>query len=903
MDRCVVRTGWLGCCLMAFGIVLASELGGAEPTAAKAPAATTAPAAGSAQAVLSNASNWRSFTMTRHPVVRVGSDVKPLGFHAYGGIWVLLEGAKDISPMIESAAPSSGWAAADFDDQSWARSTGPFFPTNRGHAYCKEVDDAGFLGFEGTHPTLAAVCIRGKFAVADPAAVGDMKLALAYRGGVVVYLNGEEIARANIPDDQKAKGLEALAEDYPREVFVKEDGKLISWGFGDPTKYYAQLQKRIRRLDGVTVPARLLRKGVNVLAVEAHRSPYHESVFGAVTRGRGYEINWCTVGVMRVELTVAGAGAQANVARPAGLSVWNQDTGKRVNPADYGDPCEPLRPIRLVGARNGVFSGELVVGSPSMIRNLKVVAGELTGAGTIPASAVEVRYALPDRDVGLPSEILSPAAPAEVPTDKVGAVMSVWVMVKVPADARPGAYKGKLTVAADGEKPVEAAVELRVVDWKLPDSRQFISHVGLVQSPESVAYRYKVPLWSPEHWKLMESSFELLGQAGTDDVFITALRRTHFGNEHGMIRWIKQPGGATGTAPAISQVNPDLSIAEKYLDLAVKHLGKPPVVCVYCWEPYTGSNYGGKVTGNKGVLYSVVDPATGQVEEAEGPKWGTPEAREFWKPVFDGLRDILKKRVLEGSLMLGVAGDSRPNKDAVEDLKAVAPEAKWVVQSHVTADNFFGQPVGYLADVWNSPVPPDPSKKRLYGWNTPFLRTTFPRYGSSTVMDIRTPSPLAQYRVGLEGMSAAGLHGFGRMGADFWEVLDPKAPYRNSYSGSLNILGRYLESNWGQLYLGNSTPYVLAAGPQGALPTARFEMIRAGAQDMEARVFLEKALLDPALRAKLGDDLAQRCQQLLDDRVRAVLIGRTSWLLFGQADERIAQLYTLAGEAAGKLAK
>ncbi len=88
---------------------------------------------------------------------------------------------------------------------------------------------------------------------------------------------------------------------------------------------------------------------------------------------------------------------------------------------------------------------------------------------------------------------------------------------------------------------------------------------------------------------------------------------------------------------------------------------------------------------------------------------------------------------------------------------------------------------------------------------------------------------------------------------------------------------------------------------QGALATVCFEMIRQGAQDLEARIFLEKALLDPDLRAKLGDGLAQRCQQLLDDRVRAVLTGRTSWLLLSSGQARLEKLYALAAEAAGKL--
>jgi hypothetical protein len=418
--------------------------------------------------------------------------------------------------------------------------------------------------------------------------------------------------------------------------------------------------------------------------------------------------------------------------------------------------------------------------------------------------------------------------------------------------------------------------------------------VGLTESPESVALRYNVPLWSPEHFRLVEASLALMGQAGADDVFLTAIRRTHHGNEHAMIRWAKQADGSR---------KPDFTVAERYLDLAVRHLGRPAVVCVYCWEPFTGSNYGGKVSREKrGVPYTVVDPATGAMEAADGPEWGTPEARDFWRPVFDGLRELLRKRGLEGSLMVGVAGDSQPNRDAVEDLKAVAPEAAWVMQSHMRAEQLSGQPVGYLADVWNSPVAPDPAARRLYGWQAPRLRVTFPREGSSTVAPIRTGAPLAQYRAALEGMSAAGLRGFGRVGADFWDVLRPQDA-KSTYSHAKNILGRYPESNWQQLYVGNSTPYVLGAGPDGAVATARFEMIREGAQDLEARIFLEKALLDPALRGRLGEELAGRCQALLDERVRAILVGRTSWLFFGGDEARRERLFALAAEAAGAIGK
>jgi hypothetical protein len=48
-------------------------------------------------------------------------------------------------------------------------------------------------------------------------------------------------------------------------------------------------------------------------------------------------------------------------------------------------------------------------------------------------------------------------------------------------------------------------------------------------------------------------------------------------------------------------------------------------------------------------------------------------------------------------------------------------------------------------------------------------------------------------------------------------------------------------------------------------------MLGESAQEVEARVFIERILTDPQRKAKLGKELAERCQAALDERIRDVL--------------------------------
>ncbi|MFO7899590.1 MAG: DUF6067 family protein [Planctomycetota bacterium] len=805
--------------------------------------------------------SWLRYNVTwkTEMVAREGGKVEPIRF------------GKRTPTVTVYGLPDPGWRKPEFDDRSWDRTRGRL----------------------GASWGMGLLCLRAKFRVTDPAKARGLRLSADFIGGAVVYVNGRELAREGMPNGEIEPTTPAL--ELPKEAYVDPDGYLYRNAWGDPQRYADRLKARVRHIVGAEIPARMLRKGVNVVAVEVHRAPASEILLTGKPRrakqerwrGRSYYW-WSRAGFKGLTLTAPGgaAGVVPNTGRPDGFQVWNHPITKRVHVSDYGDPTEPLRPVRLVGARNAVLSDQVVAGSPGPLKGLTAAAGKLAGPpGSIPETAVEVRYLRRDGDRGGTFGSLVPGPP-----QKPHAVLPIWIRVRVPKDAAPGDYSGEVTISADGAGPVTVPIELTVVDWTMPDPKAFTSHVGLIQSPETLAMKYDVPLWSDRHWELIDRSFELLGEVGTKVVHIPIIRRTHFGNVHSRVRWIRAEGGG---------YRHDFSLVEKYLDTAIGRLGKVPVVNFYCWEMYTGGKYfGHKGRKGKGMCFTIHDPETGKLTPAEGPKWGDPETVAFWKPVFTGLRDLLKERGMEQSFMLGVAGDSRPTKEAGHDMHAAAPWAKFVVHSHGRASNIWKIPVGYLADVWGAPSAPDPAKARRYGWKSSFLRTTFPRAGSNTVGSMRPSTPLAMWYVSLEAMQTAGIHGFGRMGADFWPVLKEK--HRR---GGRTLLARFPESRWAQLSAVNSAHFVIAPGKDGAVPTVRYEMIRCAQQQAEARVFIEKALTDPKKKARLGADLAGRAQELLDARVRANNHGKANWggYLSSGWQERSAGLYRAAAQVAAGL--
>ena len=645
----------------------------------------------------------------------------------------------------------------------------------------------------------------------------------------------------------------------------------------------------------------------------------------------------CRIAVVLVMMIAGVSSVAAEDAAPT-LRVWNSDLMSIDSGAKTSDPAA-LQPISIVGARNGWFSGKVVVGSSGAIKGLKATASDLkSDDGSISAARVCIRYGVPWKGANRRyspegMDILLESPPEDRP------VVPLWVTVRVPKEVKSGTYRGALSVQAGGGNAVKVPVELKVVDWTLPDTDQWATWMELVQSPDTLAVEYGVPLWSDRHWQMIAESFKLIGEMGSRVVYVPLICHTNNGNEESMVRWVVKG----------DSYDYDFSIMEKYLDLATKHMGKPKMVVVGAWDVYLNTPSGEiipdeevtdtrqhvlnnkrmadarrKLRG-KGPGVTIVDSEGNGAKMINLPRYEDRASKALWEPVWATLRQKLKARGLEDAMMLGMVSDNWPKKEEVVALKDLSGDLQWVSHSHFSAamrrgDNLQGlAEIGYESTVWDIEVALNPAKDRLYGWKRPAFVTAHYRKAGVNRM---TPSQLR----GLAETNITGnQRGIGRLGGDFWWPIKDRQGQRVG-----TVTDRYPQSLWRNLDI---RACLLAPGPSGAVATARYEYLREGVQECEARILIERSLTDDVLRKKLGEDLTTRCQAMLDERqrslwkaqglsdadiqargrvtnpTRSISSERTSeatghnWFLNSGWQKRTENLFALAGEVAAKLRK
>lgn len=776
--------------------------------------------------VLDNRTNWRCWFVYRSAVIGPAAGAKV----ARGPDW------RRVAP---TPGPSGAWRRVDFDDGHWQRLSGPFFPGTG----------------NGSSEYLARLCLRGKFNVDDPSCVHQLHLAITFRGGAAAYLNGTEVARAHLPAGRLAP--DTLADDYPPSAATRPDPDI-----------------RLRRLS-VTLDGSALRKGLNVLAVEVHRS--------AFPPGPARAAKWATCGLHDLTLTAdPPESVRPSFFRPQAARVWNADplaaVGREVT---YGEPSEPLRPIRLVGPRNGVCSGQVVVSDVRGVQALSARIGPFAGPGgrTLPPSAAGVRYTAP------PDDALNdrPAAGARI--------QSVWVTVEIPRDAEPGDYAATLTLGGIG-RTVDVPVELSVCRFVLPDPKDWVSWISLWNSPESVAYQYGAEPWSDRHLELLGKSLDLMGRLGNDTLYITAIRDTLHSARRSIIVFRRDA----------ERLVPDFTFFDKYVDLYARRAAAPKALVLYVWEHHLNrGKYTGKAVSRAETLPIVVRSPDGQLAPAEAPMYGEPGSEATWRMVVEGVRARVAKLGWDRTaIWLGVASDYRPTKQTVDLFKRIAPGMKWSMFSHGRADPGPqagaltvepGMEIGYL----EQPRARDPVRIGRGAATRPMLLGGWRRAPGHVVVAgsfrhyVTQDCPLQQYRGVVDATVFRLRHGITRMGLDFWRVPIPGA--RRS-----DVVWNY--DGWRDLYR-NNPRWIVAPGADGPVATVRYEMLREGAQECEARCFLERALAKNAPAGAVPKGLILRCAGLLRRRlVFRHAPGGTLWPVGPRWQDRTRDLFDLAGEAA-----
>lgn len=762
------------------------------------------------------------------------------------------------SPEAPRVDLPKDWQSLDFDDLAWARFQA-LWPL--------ELDT---VMDRWKAPANGVIAARSRFVVNDPGRVKDLRLSVRYVGGVLVYLNGREIARGHVPGGEL--GPEVRADKYPDSILTTTQGEFVPT-LKDAAQRERLLADRVRALADVVVPADLLRHGMNVLAVEVRAAPVNEGVTKAKVRpGGSGEISGLPAyaGLYGLSLTTASVG---EVDKSSGPVVWRAGLAETVALAKpdprlkqsvlmRGDLGETPRLI-IRGARNGVFSGRLIIssGGAQAVSELKVTLPPVLkakGGAELNGVAIRVRYAHPfdpKKTHGTADRF-----DALLDTPPATAIVPIWVTVTLPASTAGGVYEGSVAIEAHGLPRAEVPMQVVVADWALPDTKDFtVKNVGISMT-ENLADFYGVPRWSPRHFELIGRSLRWMAQINDRSALVdlTSPGNLSFSNSETMVRWVKQPDGS---------FKYDFTIFDRYLDVVAKEFGKPLPLRLnmfmniivkdgqrgFQWAPSSPEGrqqlYIPSGSGRPGV--AVVDPATGKMERLDSPVPGTPEFAAFWGPVFDEIHKRIKARDWLDVTGFGhTAYAELPDAVITEQMKKLFPGYKGIAQQHALVAAFGGKDVPSIVSgtVWNE------GRLRARGYDKLWERTAQRPWlmcGSYARNRHYEQAMLSMHRMLPEEMIMRGQHGIFPLGEDLWKLT-------REGGKTWNVTGNYLVGP------GCSTRAMLAPGLDGAVATERFECFREGVQACEAILHLQRGLDSGAITG----DQATQVNAFLEDRGR-----------------------------------
>src|SRR5690242_14806015 len=126
--------------------------------------------------------------------------------------------------FANSAIPDANWMQPSFNDSGWLSG-----PAELGYG---DSDEATVIPFgpDSANKWITSY-YRHKFTVANPAAYDGLSMSLVYDDGAVIYINGRELYRINMPAGPVSwgtLGTAALTEPYPADVTTWSPTNLVT---------------------------------------------------------------------------------------------------------------------------------------------------------------------------------------------------------------------------------------------------------------------------------------------------------------------------------------------------------------------------------------------------------------------------------------------------------------------------------------------------------------------------------------------------------------------------------------------------------------------------------------------------------------------------------------------------
>jgi len=485
----------------------------------------------------------------------------------------------------------------------------------------------------------------------------------------------------------------------------------------------------------------------------------------------------------------------------------------RITPASFSRELKTT--AHAEAFRNEVVSLQFAVRAPQPLESFSTHCGyAVVPPGQpepprLPCSWVQIRYpgyVLVDEIGQYVSDPLFADPPKRIEPNWT---QPIWLTIHVPRTADPGVYVGKLGVTT-GSQSATLTIELRVLDFTLPDLPEGAFYLNIWQDPAAVARWAKVPMWSEEHWKLLEAYARDLAVHGQKSITTGILHdpwRSQTGNVFpSMVEW-RFPGEWQLGQEAKFQF--DYTVFDRYVELMMRAGVKKSI---HCFSLVDGPGH------SPDCDIGYVDTRTGQLRirhTTVGDHW----YEKAWGVFLPAFVNHLKER---GWLdRTYIAFDEKP-QDILSGIMAVlrsaAPDLKVALaggsSSQESADA--GDLTIHWDDLSNRTALEQLHQKRRGVGPTVFYTACAP-YSPNTFLY----SPLWESRM-LPWISFRySLNGYLRWAYQSWPEAVWQQPRFRWHSGD---------------------NYFVYPGENGPISSTRWELLRQGVQDFEALHLLKTRL-------------------------------------------------------------